>query len=210
MGMQATLVRVPEARRRALWDAPESVREFLFADRLHRARANAVGTLTQRVARSAHGSRLRERMERRLVDEIAALGAAPVSAVGGPSEEDWFEVGKAWHALHLGLTGTAWEGAFPESFLLLGGLPLDTIDFGYGAVRSLLPSEVLALHTILSPLPEAELRARIHPDHLNRLKIYPRGWSTAETEWLMEVFGALRRFVQGAAERDLALIVFLS
>ena len=68
---------------------------------------------------------------------------------------------------------------------------------------------MVTLDATLTRLPEAELRERMDPGHLNRLRIYPGGWSTADAEWLVDVFGAMRRFVHGAAELDLALVVFL-
>jgi hypothetical protein len=62
-----------------------------------------------------------------------------------PSEHDEWEQGadgdelgvdKAWHGIHVLLTGTAWEGSFPLNFTVSGGKEIGDVDVGYGPARA--------------------------------------------------------------------------
>lgn len=50
------------------------------------------------------------------------------------SESGSLDLDKAWHAIHFILNGSAWEGRYPLSHVILGGIELRD-DLGYGPAR---------------------------------------------------------------------------
>src|SRR5687768_13192892 len=60
------------------------------------------------------------------------FGGRPPVAVQEPNVEPLnsreIDLDKAWHGLHFLFTGTAWEGAPPECFLVSGGTEIGQVD----------------------------------------------------------------------------------
>jgi hypothetical protein len=88
-------------------------------------------------------------------DELAWLLAHPedaLSAVEDRCEDfqlavadgDWLDLGEDWHALHLMLTGTSYEGEFPLSFLQSGATILE---YDHEEVPGWAPNCVVARRT---------------------------------------------------------------
>ena len=153
--------------------------------------------------------------------ELNALAADPsrveqllfASLLGGSSKgHEELEIDKAWHGLHFLLTGTAWEGDFPLNFIATGGQEVGD-DLGYGPARALTSSEVQKIDAALEPLRPGELAERFDAARMTELDIYPFGWShdpDGELEYLLDFYAELRAFVRRTAERENAVLVYLS
>jgi hypothetical protein len=95
------------------------------------------------------------------------------------------ELEKAWHGLHLVLTGRADEAPPPLGYLLSGGEEVGE-DLGYGAARLLMPPEVQAFRDALKMISEAEFDARFDLGALERNDVYPHIWDEDRDELLEE------------------------
>jgi Domain of unknown function (DUF1877) len=154
-------------------------------------------------------------------EELDALRADPsrveqllyASFFGNASNgHDELEVDKAWHGLHFLLTGTAWEGDFPLNFIVSGGEEVGD-DLGYGPARGLTSGDVQKIDAALEPFTRDELGRRFDADRMTALEIYPFGWSDdpdGELDYLLDFYVDLRGFVRRTAEREHALLVYLS
>lgn len=128
------------------------------------------------------------------------------------STPNHLDLGKYWHILHYILTGEAWEGALPASFLLTGGTPIGEEDLGYGPARAFRASAVATLATIVDQIDEATFRDRCAVERLQAADIYPGfgGCTDAEVyadSWAM--FQQLRAFLHQAAATQQGLLVYL-
>jgi hypothetical protein len=139
------------------------------------------------------------------------------------------DLGKAWHAMHYLLTGTAWDGEPPLNFICAGeGTPLgvsederdsceddqDWQEIIGAAPTGFSPKQMQEIHAALSQLDEATIQSRMDPDKLDRESIYPSVWYRPEEKetnriWLGETFEALKEFIAEAAANGDALIVEL-
>ncbi len=120
-------------------------------------------------------------------------------------------VEKAWHGIHFLLTGTAWEGDLPYSFLVRGGDAVGD-NLGYGPARLLDPADVRAVAAALDALTPQALAARYDGERMNELKIYPKGWTQEEAvcrKTLVDHYDQLRRFVIEGAQQGMGLLVYL-
>jgi len=130
-----------------------------------------------------------------------------------PDPEQTIDIEKGWHGLHYLLTGSADEGAQPASFLVYGGEDLD--DEGFG--RALRPPEVRRFADHLARLSRAELERRFDPARMEKLRIYPEGWTReaddedgSPLEWLLACFEEVRAFMGKAAVAGDGVIVRIS
>ena len=147
--------------------------------------------------------------------ERVESGRLPKEAQG----ED-LNLDKAWHGLHYLLTGTAWEGAEPAGYLLVGGQQVGDEQehdvFGYGPARILMPGEVAAFSAYVSTaLTTAAVHQRFNPAEMTQLAIYPAVWDRADEaehnlEFLTEAAAELRGFLRRAAARGQAVIIYLA
>ena len=133
----------------------------------------------------------------------------------GEHEGAHVDLDKAWHGIHYLLTGTAWEGSPPLSFLLDGGRTAGDLEVGYGAVRMHAAADVKRIHERLHALTDRDLRSRFRPDEMMRLEIYPEIWDRPPEDddtlgYLMEYVAVLREQVASAAARGLGLAISLS
>jgi hypothetical protein len=125
------------------------------------------------------------------------------------------DIDKAWHGLHFLLTGDAWGGSFPWSFLIDGGTQVGDVDVGYGPARGFRSSEVKQIADALNSVDPAALAGRFDPEKMARAEVYPGIWDREEDEaenlqYLMNAFEAVRDFITGAAEVDEALLIHLN
>lgn len=88
---------------------------------------------------------------------------------------DHVDIDKTWHALQFLLTGTAWEGALPLGFIVVGGQEIGEEDVGYGPARALDSRAVAALDEALTSLTSAVLLPRYDGPKMEELEIYPGG-----------------------------------
>jgi len=131
------------------------------------------------------------------------------------SETDTIDIDKAWHILHFLFTGSDWEGDFPQGFLVSCGEPVGDVDVGYGPARSFTPAQVREIAGYLSGLDRTELRSRLDPDKMHKMEIYPSIWKSCENpddewEYIEGGLNQVTRFVGEAAEKDLALLVYIN
>src|ERR1043166_3497100 len=87
------------------------------------------------------------------------------------------DLGKAWHAIHYLLTGTAWEIGEGAGAAILGGDDIGD-DNVYGRRRLLSPDVVRVVSAGLDRLGPETLRARFDPLAMAAADIYPTIWST--------------------------------
>ncbi|WP_442484139.1 YfbM family protein [Aeoliella sp. SH292] len=130
-------------------------------------------------------------------------------------EADQLDVDKAWHAIHFLLTGSAWEGDFPEGFIVSCGQVVGDEDLGYGPARSFSPSETAAIADLLASISDDDLQSRGDLASLNATGIYPEIWDEQYEddepwEYVQAYFQTLRAFVVEAKERGLGLLVWLN
>jgi len=151
-------------------------------------------------------------------DGIDALLADPeaiygiIDATDDQEDTPSLDLGKAWHAIHYILTGSAWSGTFPEGFLLTGGTPIGEEDVGYGPARAFYASEVVILASTLVNLDDATFCDRCSVERLQAADLYPgfAGASDADVcSDLLAAFQQLRNFLQQAAATQQGLLVYL-
>jgi len=151
-------------------------------------------------------------------DDIPEMLGDPkkvVAAIQHYAEEDRVDLDKAWHGIHFLLTGTAWGGTPPLSYLVVGGENVCPVDMGYGPVRLLRPPEVRAFAKALAGLDEGTLRSRFDPARMRELDIYPEIWDRPDEledslAYLLDNFAMLRDFVGRASEAGRALLINIS
>jgi len=158
-----------------------------------------------------------------LLARLFGRGAAPSAAPPPPlaleaDEGDLGEAGdleKAWHGIHFLLTGTAWEGDPPLSFLLSGGREIEGIEVGYGPARVLTASEPRSIASALAAVSDQQLRRRFDPAEMMRLEIYPEIWDRDPEEddtlgYLMESVSLLRQALDDVVARGYGLLVTIT
>ncbi len=120
---------------------------------------------------------------------------------------------KSWHGLHFVLTGTAWEGVSPLSFLATGGATVGDEDIGYGPARILDPDGVAELDKALGAISDAEFARRFIPAALSKAEIYPEIWDDPLESLLAEYksyFQEMKEHVHRAAQTGQALLVAIT
>src|SRR3954447_1548073 len=95
---------------------------------------------------------------------------------GGSDGRERVDLGKTWHAIHFGLTGSRLGGEAPLNFLLDPGTPIGTIDVGYGPARALRSAQVRELASALVAVNTADFGQRLDMSVLDAESIYPGGW----------------------------------
>ncbi|MFM2242951.1 MAG: hypothetical protein RLZ97_1806 [Verrucomicrobiota bacterium] len=131
------------------------------------------------------------------------------------NKEDSIDLDKAWHALHFLFTGSAWEGDFPQGFLVTCGEPVGDIDVGYGPARSFTAEQVKEIAIFLKAQNEQELRAGFDPKALSEAEIYPSIWADfkcTDEDWdyIGGYFEDACRFIEEAAKRNMALLAYIN
>jgi hypothetical protein len=129
-------------------------------------------------------------------------------------EHDRIDIEKSWHVLHFLFTGSDWEGEFPEGFLVSGGATIDRVDACSGTARFFTPEETAEIARFLGELCRDELRGRLKLKKMEEFEIYPQFWKDAdrvEEEWeiVCEGLDRITPFVKEAAERKMALLIFI-
>jgi hypothetical protein len=139
------------------------------------------------------------------------------------ARDDELDIDKAWHGLHVLFTGQAEGGDPPAAFLIVGGEEMsEPEDHEIGLedpARAFTAGEVRAIATFLAALTPAELARRYDPARMAKLKVYPdviwlrpplENEQSSPLEYLLEHFARLRAFVERAAARGEALVVYRS
>jgi hypothetical protein len=95
---------------------------------------------------------------------------------GGSDGRERVDLGKAWHAIHFGLTGSRLGGEPPLNFLVAEGTPVGDVDVGYGPARALRSEHVRALAEAVAAVDPDELARRLDAHDLDAESIYPGAW----------------------------------
>ena len=133
--------------------------------------------------------------------------AAPLLMADSEPQE-LFDVGRAWHAVHMLLNGTPWGGSGPAFDAVLGGTTLGDPST-YEPVRALLPERVAAVAEHLQALPGEQLRPRFTHRAFRQAEVYPDVWDQPDvlTAFVLPAYEALRAFyAQAAAAGDGVLL----
>ncbi len=196
MSMIGNLTRIPEAVRVALRNNPDAIYGLLYPEFVEPT-ATQPGFFARLLGRQP-----KER-------------AMPPEPLHRLADTDTIDLDKAWHALHFLFTGSDWEGAFPQGFLVACGEPVGDVDVGYGPARAFTSDQVKALAEYLAGLDRDELKHRFDPEKMHAMEIYPSIWK--DNEHLYDVWGYIEggleevtRFVRETAERDMALLIYIN
>jgi hypothetical protein len=136
------------------------------------------------------------------------LGRSVIAAETRPGVAS-FDLGKSWHAIHWGLSGTADDASLPAGFLTSGGAWVGREDVGYGPARVLLHPEVSSVNNLLSTMPTELLAQRLDLRRMRPQHVYsvpPQD----DPEWLtllLADYDALRSFLRNCADTGRALLV---
>lgn len=133
----------------------------------------------------------------------------------GENDDDRFLcIDKAWHAIHYIVTGCVWE--IPENEplgqLVLGGIPINDKDMGYGPARLISVETVAQLSEALEKWDEALFRENFHLQDMAENEIYPVVAGEDEAlffEYIWEYFKELQTFFKAAARDGQNVITFL-
>lgn len=127
----------------------------------------------------------------------------PAGFVLGADEAREYDLGKGWHGLHYLLTKSNAQGDPPLDFLLADAPGSDD-------TRCFNSAQVCAIDAALRPLDAEFLRSRFDPADMDRLDIYPRGWSDDPDQALdfcTYHFPGMMDFIHQAAGRRLGLLI---
>lgn len=140
------------------------------------------------------------------LDALARDPDAVEDLVDNPSSPR-VDVHKAWGGIHYLLTGTTWEGAPPDNFLLAG----DEIgeDLGYGPARAHGPAATKQIAERLQALPAAALLARFDGPAMAAADVYSCSGHDDDREFLEHFYAPLRALVLEAAAADEGLVVWM-
>lgn len=141
------------------------------------------------------------------VNDVEALERDPDQAALWFADGDPFDLGEAWHGLHVLLNGSAWGGSPPLYDAVLGGTPLGD-PTSYEPVRYVDPAQVLA---VAHALPTGdELTQRFTHKAMRLAEAYPESaWDSPDalTAFLLPAYARLvLLFVEAAAAGDAVLI----
>jgi hypothetical protein len=146
--------------------------------------------------------------------ELDRLEREPADAgllLADSDPEELFDVGRAWHAVHMLLNGSPWSGSGPAFDVVLGGTVLGDPST-YEPVRVLLPERVQAVAVLLAGLPPEDLRGRFTHRAFRQAEVYPDVWDQPDvlTSFVLPAYDALRTFYAAAAAAGDAVLVQLT
>ncbi|HEX8056775.1 MAG TPA: YfbM family protein [Novosphingobium sp.] len=126
---------------------------------------------------------------------------------------DLIDFDKAWQVIHFLLTGTAFQGEAPLSFLLHAGSDIGA-DNGYGPARLASPAEVRAFRDALVELDDSELHRRYDPTAMAAEDVYlaatlaqegDEGWS-----YVIQSLPALRTLLDRSVETNSSVAIWIA
>lgn len=144
-------------------------------------------------------------------DELDRIEADPDVAallLADAPPEELVDVGRAWHAVHALLNGSAWGGSGPAFDVVLGGTAVGDPST-YEPVRVLVPQRVAAVADLLRDQPGEALRGRFTHAAFRQAEVYPDVWDQPDvlTTFVLPAYERLRAFYAAAAQAgDGALI----
>ena len=128
----------------------------------------------------------------------------------GVPEGHFCDLDKSWQTIHYLISGDVWEGASPQSQVVLGGVEIGD-DLGYGPARYHDVEQVQRLADSIRHLDSAALERRFDPQAMERAELYAFSSEHAEEELEMaqDYFAELKKLYLGAAQRGEAILTFM-
>ena len=123
-------------------------------------------------------------------------------------------IDKAWHAIHYTLTGEVWEVSQDDilSQLVLGGVPVNDEDMGYGPMRLLDKDVVSQIAGALGEWDEVTFRGKFNLKDMAENEIYPIMDKDNEEQFFQYVWAsmdALRAFFKDAARKNQNILTLI-
>ena len=123
-------------------------------------------------------------------------------------------IDKAWHAIHYTLTGEIWEVSEDDilSQIVLGGVPVNGEDMGYGPMRLLDKDIVSRIAEALEGYNETAFREKFSLKDMAANQIYPIMEDENEEQFFQYIWAnmdALKAFFQDAAQKNQNILTFL-
>ncbi len=122
------------------------------------------------------------------------------------------DVDKAWHAIHVTLTGGIDEVDTALGLVVLGGTEFGE-DGGYGPPRLLTPEQVRVASEALDELGPGGFAEQLDIGELDRLQAYPSVWTEDHDElraWLGDGFDVVAATFRRASADGSAMLIMLS
>jgi hypothetical protein len=187
---EAFLSILPGHMRKTVEDMPPDLRAGLFAQ-LAQTLPNMPDAFKQRIADARHPN-----PSQHLAFDPNDFGQE-------------LDIAKSWHGVHFLLCGVPQEAPPPLGDAVLGGTEIGP-DLGYGPARYVEPHQVRAVADALHAIPPAAFAERFDAAGLQEHEIYPGVWSETEKEWLQDAYSQLRDFYADAAEKGLAVLLYIT
>jgi hypothetical protein len=144
--------------------------------------------------------------------ESAGLLRGRVDAWDLLEDDRCVDVDKAWHAIHVALTGGVDEVDTPLGLVVLGGTAFGE-DGGYGPPRLLTAEQVRVASEALDELGPGGFAEHLDIAELARLQAYPSVWDEDDDElrsWLGDGFDLLAATFRRATADGSAMLIMLS
>ena len=144
--------------------------------------------------------------------ESAGLLRGRVDAWDLLEDERCVDVDKAWHAIHVALTGGVDEVDTPLGLVVLGGTAFGE-DGGYGPPRLLTAEQVRVASEALDELGPGGFAEHLDIAELARLQAYPSVWDEDDDElrsWLGDGFDLLAATFRRATADGSAMLIMLT
>jgi hypothetical protein len=141
--------------------------------------------------------------------DLEALEQDPDVAAAWFADDEPFDLGTAWHAIHFLLHGSAWGGSGPLFDAVLGGTPLGD-PTSYEPVRFLSAGAVAAVAEALPPV--EDLTPRFTHKALRQAEIYPDAkWDEADalTSFVLPAYERLQQLFSEAAAAGESVLITL-
>lgn len=124
-------------------------------------------------------------------------------------------IDKAWHAIHYTLTGKIWEFSKDDilSQLVMGGVPVNDEDTGYGPMRLLDKDIVSQLAEALEEWNETAFRKKFNLKDMAENDIYPIMAEVEDEQFFQYVWislDALKKFFNDAVQKNQSIITFIA
>ena len=132
----------------------------------------------------------------------------------GPTGISPVDIDKAWHLIHLLLTGNAFEGDPPLNFILYGGEEVGDIDVGYGPARAIGAAGAAEIAMALRAVSDEELRVKFDPVAASEDGIYqnlrPGDDPNEALDYIFSNLATLRKFIDDVTSANLGFLIWLA
>ena len=130
------------------------------------------------------------------------------------NEQDRCCIDKAWHAIHYTLTGEVWGISQDNilSQLVLGGVPVNDEDMGYGPMRLFDKGIVSQIAEALEGWDEVAFREKFNLQDMAENDVYPILEEENEEQFFQYVWAsmdALKAFFKDAAQKNQNIVTLI-